>query len=99
MWPLKTVEPPKLTRAEALKDLDSFIAELDAGWERNGLDWAPSLLNLLRDFIREAAAENPEHERLAILHQQVHAYFKEHRYLKGIPNVLWDIDTICRRYD
>jgi hypothetical protein len=96
MWPFKTLEPPKLTREEALKDLDSFIAELDAGWERDGLDWAPVLLSLLRDFSREAAAENPDKDRLALLHEQVHAYFKEHRFLKGIPNVLWDIDHICR---
>ena len=95
MWPFKTVEPPKLTRAEAILDLESFIAQLDT--ERNIFDWAPALLDMLREFSREAGAENPDQERLAILHQQVHAYFKERRYLKGIPNVLWDIDTILRR--
>ncbi len=97
MWPFKTLEPPKLTRGEALKDLDSFIAELDAGWQRDGLDWAPALLNLLRDFSRGAAAQNPDQERLSVLHAQVHAYFKERPFLKSLPSVLWDIDTICRK--
>jgi hypothetical protein len=95
MGRFKTLESRKLTRGEALKGLDSFIAELDAGWQRDGLDWAPVLLGMLRDFSREAAAENRDQERLAVLHEQVHAYFKKHRFLKGIPNVLWDIDEIC----
>jgi hypothetical protein len=97
MWPFKPLEAPKLTREEALKDLDSFIAELGAEWEHDGLDWAPALLSMLRDFRREAAAQIPDEARLAVLREQVHAYFKEHRFLKGIPHVLWDVDTICRR--
>jgi hypothetical protein len=96
MWPFKTLEPPKLTGEEALKELDSFIVELDSGWERDGLDWAPALLGLLRDFNREAAAENPDRERLGILHAQVHAFFKDRHFLKGLPSVLWDIDIIYR---
>lgn len=96
MAPFKAAEPPKLTREEALKDLNSLIVELDAGWERDGLDWAPALLIMLRDFCREAAAEIPDQDRLAALREQVHAYFKEHRFLKGIPFVLWDIDIICK---
>ena len=87
---------PKLTREEALKELDAFIGELDAGWERDGLDWAPALLTMLRDFSREAAAANPDRERLGILHAHVHAYFKERRFLKGFPSVLWDIDILYR---
>jgi hypothetical protein len=96
MWPFKTLEYPKLTREQALKELDSFISELDTGWERDGLDWAPALLSMLRDFSREAATEKPNRERLDILRSRVHAYFSEHRFLKGLPSVLWDIDIICR---
>src|SRR5260370_32836933 len=50
---------PKVNRAEALKNLESFIRELEAGWQRDGLDCAPELLRILTKFNRDASIDTP----------------------------------------
>ncbi len=91
--------PVKLTREEALRQLDSFIAELDAGWERDRLDWAPALLEMLREFSREASKQDSDGRQLEVLEHRVHAYFTERRFLKGIEFVLRDIDAVCASHN
>ena len=91
--------PVKLTREEALRQLDFFVAELDAGWERDRLDWAPALLEMLREFSREASKRDCDRRQLDVLRSRVFAYFKERRSLKGIEFVLQDIDAVCASYD
>ncbi len=85
----------KLSREEALKELESLIAEFDASWERDGLDWAPPLMDLFREIISEANKKEIDAERLRMLHDRVYAYFRKHRFLKGIGYSLGWIDTIC----
>ena len=91
---------PRLSREEALKELCSFIEELDAGWERDGLDWAPDLLKILRAFVDEASksstGNSPELERLR---NEVHAYFERYKFLKGIYNVREWVEMIYESRD
>jgi len=89
----------KLTREEALKHLGSFITEHDAGWERDGLDWAPALLEILREFSRQASKQAPDAQHLEILRSQVYGYFGRQKFLKDISFVLEYLDAICGWYD
>ncbi len=79
---------PGIGREDALRELNAFIAELDAGWERDRLYWAPALLALLRSLSAEASKEVPDSERLQELRMQIQRYFEVHRCLKGICFVL-----------
>jgi hypothetical protein len=85
---------PKLSREEALKELKSFLAEIDAGWERDGLDWAPEVLNILRPFVAEASNQLPDYYRLEVLREEVYAYFKRNKSMKGISFVLGWVDMV-----
>jgi hypothetical protein len=86
---------PGISRESALKELNSFITELDAGWERDGLDWAPALLTLLRAISAEASKEAPDSQRLEDFRTEVHQYFAKHKFLKGICFALELVDAIC----
>ena len=86
------------TSEEALKQLVCFIGELEAGWERDHLEWAPALLDILRGFTEEASKPRPDFQRLGVFRGQALAYFKSHRFLKGIDFVPRDIDIVCDCY-
>jgi hypothetical protein len=85
----------KLTRDEAFREIDALVVELDAGWQRDGLDWAPELLSLLRDF--RAASE---FERLTALRTQLREFFlRERKKVKGISFVLIWADFVVESYE
>ena len=85
----------KRERDEALRDIDAFIVELDAGWQRDGLDWAPELLVWLREFRGTSKVE-----RLAVLRAQLHELFaKRKRRLKGISYLLSWVDDVVESYE
>ena len=87
--------PQKLTRDEALREIDAIVAEFDAGWQRDGLDWAPELLSLLREF-RTAS----EFKRLLALRTQLREFFhRERRKVKGISFVLTWVDSVVESYE
>ena len=74
----------KRTKDEAQQDIDSFIAELDANWQRDDLDWGQELLALLREF-RGAS----QLEQLVASRERLHTFFAARkRKLKGISNLL-----------
>lgn len=75
------------------------MAELDATWERDGLDWSPELLKMLREFSAEASMETPDTQRLQKLHGDIHAYFKRFKFLKGICFALGWVDMIYGAHD
>lgn len=82
-----------------MKELGSFIEELDAKWERDGLDWAPELLKMLREFTAEASKPSSGAHRLESLHAEIHAYFKKYKFLKGICFVLGWVDMLYEAHD
>jgi len=94
MWSFETTKPQKLTLEEAFKSLNSFISECEKVWERERLDWAPALLDMLRDFRQEAVSVKPERGRVNFLFGQVWFYFVANPSLKEIGWVLWDVVTI-----
>ena len=84
----------KRTRDEALQDIDSFIAELDANWERDGLDWGHELLALLREFRGASQVEQ------FALRERLHAFFAARkRPLKGISYLLSWVDDVVDSYE
>lgn len=85
----------KRTRDEALQDIDLFIVELDAGWQRDGLDWGPELLGLLREF-RSASAV----EQLVASRERLRQFFEPRkRHLKGISYLLSWADDVVESYE
>jgi hypothetical protein len=85
----------KRTRDEALQDIDSFIAELDADWQRDGLNWEPELLGLLREF-RGAS----QIEQLTASRKRLHEWFgTRQRELKGISYLLSWVDDVVESYE
>ena len=85
----------KRTRDEALQDIDSFIAELDADWQRDGLDWGQELLALLREF-RGAS----QVEQLVASRERLHTFFAARkRQLKGISYLLSWVDDVVESYE
>jgi hypothetical protein len=86
---------PFRTRDEALRDIEAFIAELEAGWQRDRLDWAPELILLLREF-RSAS----QVEQLATLRTRLHEFFFiRKRQLKGISFLLRWVDDVIESYE
>ena len=80
----------KRTRAEALQDIDLFIVELDAGWQRDGLDWGPELLELLREF-----RSTSEVEELVASRERLRQFFEPREgQLKGISYLLSWVDDV-----
>lgn len=91
------MRPPfqKRTRDEALRDIDSFIAELDAGWQGDGLDWGQELLGLLREF-RSAS----QGEQLVASRERLRSFFAaRERQLKGISYLLSWVDDVVESYE
>jgi len=85
---------PNINRETALKELDVFIAELDAGWEHDKLDWAPSLLVLLRQMRAEASKDGPEPQRIAELRTAIHQWFAKYKWSKGLCHILELVNII-----
>ena len=83
----------KLTRDEALREIETFIVELDAGWQKDGLDWAPELLIILREFCRVSQVE-----QLLALRTRLH-HFLSVRRLKGISFLLTWADAVVESYE
>lgn len=83
---------PELSREDALKELASFVADLDK--DRDRLEWAPGLLTILQEFIAEASKQPLDSQRLEILQRDVHAYFERYKFLKGICFVREWVDMV-----
>ena len=96
VWRMRKTEP-KLTRAEAQSKLESFTEELKTEWQRDGLDWAPDLLNRLFEFNREAAKDYPDWVQLELLRKGMRDFIGSRKFLKGISNILEYADTVCQR--
>ena len=88
--------PEQLTRAEALKRLDAFVAELDGEWQRDGMEWAVDLLVLLRGFTREARKDEPDRERWHIFQTAMGEFVGQRKFLKGVEFVLAWADTVAK---
>jgi hypothetical protein len=86
----------KLNRAEALRNLESFTRELEASWQRDGLDWAPELLGILTRFNREASRGTPDRAQLDLLRNELRGFIANRKFLKGIANVLEYADAVCQ---
>jgi hypothetical protein len=89
------VSSPKLTRSEAQQRLSAFIGELDAGWERDKLDWGLELLVVLRAFDRAARREPPDLSELDSCRKQVLSFVGGKKPLKGLSFLITYVDAIC----
>jgi hypothetical protein len=90
--------PQKLSRAEALQKIDSFIAELEANWEREGAPWGPELLALLQDFRRAAAGDAPDLQRLRESHTQLLEFLSRPK-MKGFSPLQTYADSVVESYE
>jgi hypothetical protein len=88
--------PKQLTRAEALKRIEAFVAELDGEWQLDGMEWAVDLLVLLRGFTREARKDEPDRERLDIFQTAMREFIGQRKFLKGVEFVLAWADTVAK---
>ena len=86
----------KITREEALRRMDALVAQLEAGWKRDGLEWALDVLVLLRGFTAEARKGKPDRERLLMLQSGIRESIGRYKFLKGIDFVLEWADTVTR---
>lgn len=99
-FPHRRTGSSNLSRGEALRKLSSFLEELDANWERDGLDWDPDLLRILRAFVAEASKSSAgDRYRLEGLRIEVHAYFERYKSMKGISYVREWVDIFCETRD
>jgi hypothetical protein len=83
----------KLTREEALREIDSFIAELKTNWLHDHLDWALELLALLREFRNASDAK-----QLFTLRARLRDCLSTHE-LKGIDYLLSWADAVVENYE
>jgi hypothetical protein len=84
----------KLTPEEALQRLDRLVAELEATWKRDGLEWALDFLVLLRGFSKEAHKDKPDAEQLTIVRDTIREFILSRKFLKGVCFVLEWADVI-----
>ena len=78
----------KLTREEALREIDSFIAELKTNWLQDHTDWALELQALLREFRNTSEAG-----QLLALRKRLRDGLATHE-LKGIDYLLSWADAV-----
>ena len=84
----------KLTPEEALTRLDRLVAELEATWKRDGLEWALDFLVLLRGFSKEAHKDKPDAEQLTIVRDAIREFIASRKFLNGVGFVLEWADVI-----
>ena len=86
-----------LTRQEGQQKLSAFIEELDSGWERDGLEWGPELLALLREFDQAARRQEPDGDDLDRCRERVVDFVGGRRPLKGLGFLIKYVDAICEK--
>ena len=90
----KSPAAEKLKPEEALKRLDGLVAELEANWKRDGLEWALDFMVLLRGFSKEAHRDKPDVEQLTMVRDAIAEFIKSRKFLKGVDFVLEWADVI-----
>jgi hypothetical protein len=89
--------PEKVSPDEALRRIDTFISELDAGWEREGTAWGSELLSLMREF-RQAASGEPPDRQLVLEAQAKLKEFLSQPKMKGLSPFLTYVDSVANSY-
>jgi hypothetical protein len=87
-----------LSREEAQQKLSAFIQELDNGWKRDGLEWGPELLALLREFDQAARRQETDGDELARCRERVVGFVGGRKPLKGgLGFLIKYVDAICEK--